>query len=86
MWEKVFWRTTSSSQQPCAMEALCGRPMFLTESGGYVCMYVFQKTLNMYENSDKFVLNRKSRFSHFEVCCSYTFIRKPERFPTDILM
>ncbi len=22
-----------------AMEALCGRPMFLTESGGYVCMY-----------------------------------------------
>jgi hypothetical protein len=41
MWEKVFWRTTSSSQQPCAMEALCGRPMFLTESGGYVCMYYF---------------------------------------------
>jgi hypothetical protein len=35
----------------------------------------------MYENSDKFVLNRKSRFSHFEVCCSYTFIRKPERTP-----
>ncbi len=34
----------------------------------------------MYENSDKSVLNRKSRFSHFEVCCSYTFIRKPERF------
>jgi hypothetical protein len=33
----------------------------------------------MYENSDKFVLNRKSRFSHFEVCCSYTFIKKPER-------
>ncbi len=27
----------------------------------------------MYENSDKFVLNRKSRFSHIEVCCSYTF-------------
>jgi hypothetical protein len=33
----------------------------------------------MYENSDKFVLNRKSRFSHFEICCSYTFIKKPER-------
>ncbi len=40
MWEKVFWRTTSSSKQPCAMEALCGRPVFLTESGGYVCMYL----------------------------------------------
>jgi hypothetical protein len=33
----------------------------------------------VYENSDKFVLDRKSRFSHFEVCCSYTFIKKPER-------
>jgi hypothetical protein len=40
--------------------------------------------LNMYENSDKFVLNRKSRFSHFEVCCSYTFIKKPERFPVSL--
>ncbi len=41
MWEKVYWRTTSSSQQPCTMEALCGRPMFLTESGGYVCICMY---------------------------------------------
>jgi hypothetical protein len=44
-------------------------------------MIAFQKTLNMYENSDKFVLNRKSRFSHFEVGCSYTFIKKLRKVP-----
>jgi hypothetical protein len=41
----------------CAMEALCGRPMFLTESGGYVCMYVFN------ENTQKSKLTGKIKWN-----------------------
>jgi hypothetical protein len=40
MRENIIWRTTSSSQKPPSLEAEDGWPMLLTESGGYVCMYV----------------------------------------------